>query len=65
MDWTIGDYNHANHNPVLTVNGNPGTEPIYLETKVGQPIKLDANGSHDPDGQSINYITGPNTPKQD
>jgi hypothetical protein len=55
MDWTIHDYKHSNHSPLLTVNGNPGTGPIYLDVKVGQPLILDASGSYDPDGQLIHY----------
>ena len=55
MDWTIKDYKHANHNPVLDVNGNRGTAPIYLDTAVGQPLTLDASKSHDPDGNRIRY----------
>jgi hypothetical protein len=55
MDWTVSDYKHANHNPVLVVNGNRGTAPIYLDVQVGQPQALDASGSYDPDGQSIRY----------
>ncbi|MBV8834794.1 MAG: DUF1593 domain-containing protein, partial [Acidobacteriaceae bacterium] len=55
MDWAVNDYNHANHNPVLEVNGNRGTAPIYLDVKVGQPLMLDAGGSYDPDGQRVQY----------
>jgi len=36
MDWTIADYAHANHNPVLTVNGSEGTAPIYVDGVVGK-----------------------------
>lgn len=54
MDWTIND-KHANHNPVLEVNGNRGTGPIYLDANVGQPLTLDATGSYDPNGQRIQY----------
>jgi len=55
MDWTIKDYKHANHNPVLEANGSSGTAPIYVDMTVGQPITLDATGSYDPDGQRIQY----------
>jgi cellulose-binding protein len=55
MDWTINDYKHANHSPVLQVNGNAGTGPVYIHVKVGQPVTLDASSSHDPDGQPIHY----------
>jgi hypothetical protein len=55
MDWTIADYAHANHNPVVEVNGQPGTGSITIDAEVGKPVVLDASQSHDPDGQSIRY----------
>jgi hypothetical protein len=55
MDWTIKDFDHANHNPAVVVNGKPGTAPIEIETVAGQTITLDATGSSDPDGQSLSY----------
>ncbi len=55
MDWTIADYGHANHNPVLDVNGKAGTAPIVMDAEVGQPLVLDASKSHDPDGQNLQY----------
>ena len=55
MDWTIADYRHANHRPMVEVNGQPGTAPIVIDVEVGQPIVLDASHSHDPDGQSLHY----------
>ncbi len=36
MDWTITDYSHANHSPLVEVNGQPGTTPIVIEAEVGQ-----------------------------
>lgn len=55
LDWTVNDYRHANHSPVLEVNGRRGTSPIFLDAKVGQPLTLDAAASYDPDGQRIQY----------
>jgi len=55
MDWTIADYKHANHPPVVEVNGKAGTDLILLDAEVGKPILLDASRSHDPDGQSLHY----------
>jgi hypothetical protein len=55
MNWTIQDYQHANHSPVLDVNGQVGTGPIYLDAKVGEAVILDASHSRDPDGQAIQY----------
>lgn len=55
MDWTISDYRHANHNPIVEVNGHPGTETIVIEAQVGQPVVLDAAQTRDPDGQTLHY----------
>jgi len=56
MDWTIRDYAHANHNPVVEVNGGAGTAPIMIDAKAGQPITLDASGSRDPDGNKLRFV---------
>lgn len=56
MSWTVSDFAHANHNPILEVNGQGGTQPILLTAEVGKPIVLDAGSSHDPDnGQTLHY----------
>jgi hypothetical protein len=49
MDWTIADFAHANHNPGVEVNGQPGTAPITIDAAVGTPVTLDASASSDPD----------------
>jgi hypothetical protein len=55
MDWTIQDHSHANHNPLVEVNGSAGTAPITIDAEVGKPVVLDAGGSRDPNGQSLHY----------
>jgi len=56
MDWTITDFQLANHNPVLTVNGEAGTGVVTIDAMVGKAITLDASGSTDPDaGQHLRY----------
>ena len=66
MDWTIEDFAHANHNPVIVVtdqagkdqsgNDHTGTAPIYIDAEVGKPVTLDATKSSDPDaGQKLHY----------
>ncbi len=55
MDWTIADFAHANHNPIVEVNSVSGTAPIVLDAEVGKPVVLDAGQSRDPDGQRLHY----------
>ncbi len=56
MDWTVKDFAHANHEPELVVNGVAGHETMELDAAVGQPLVLDAAGSHDRDaGQTLRY----------
>ena len=55
MDWTIKPVNAANHNPIVTVNGNAGTAPIEIAARVGVPVVLDAAGTRDPDGNVLKY----------
>lgn len=55
MDWTIKPFNQANHNPVVSVNGQVGVAPITIETTVGQPVTLYASANKDLDGNELNY----------
>jgi len=56
MQWTVTDFAHANHNPVVEVNGVGGTAPIMIDAEVGKPVTLDASRTHDPDaGQTLHY----------
>ncbi len=55
MGWTVADFAHASHNPVVEVNGQPGTAPIEIDATVGQPIVLDASRSSDPDGRGLHF----------
>ena len=55
MDWTVADYSHANHRPIVEVNGLGGTGVISIDAELGQPVTLDASRSSDPDGQSLHY----------
>lgn len=55
MEWGIKDYAAANHNPLVVVNGNSGQEAVYLDARVGETLSLSAEGSRDPDGNSLTY----------
>jgi hypothetical protein len=52
---TIADYAHANHNPLVEVNGHRGTSPVQMDVETGKPVLLDASQSKDPDGQPLHY----------
>jgi Cellulose-binding Sde182, nucleoside hydrolase-like domain/Cellulose-binding protein Sde0182, C-terminal domain len=55
MDWTIKDFQHANHPPNLVVNGIPGKDYLTINAAVGQAVSLSAAGSSDPDGNQLQY----------
>jgi len=55
LDWSIKDAKGANHNPDVVVNGRRGREPVEVEALVGQPLKLDAAGTTDPDGDALRF----------
>ncbi len=55
MTWTVADFAHANHNPLVVVNGKAGTAPLELDVTAGQTVTLDAAGTTDPDGQRLQY----------
>ncbi len=54
MAWSA-DAAHANHNPVVVVNGSDGKAPITIDATVGTPITLDASATRDPDGNALTY----------
>lgn len=56
IDWTIKPAAAANHQPVAVVNGDERVGPVFIETKAGKPVVLDASRSHDRDrGQRLRY----------
>jgi hypothetical protein len=63
MDWTINDYEEANHYPQISLNKNDN-----ITVKPGQIIKLDASKSTDPDNNSLSYkwyfYSGPSSVNQ-
>jgi hypothetical protein len=56
IDWgAVGDFAAANHQPVAVVNGERGKTPIYLKARVGETFELRADGSSDPDSNTLSY----------
>lgn len=50
MDWTIKDYENANHPPVPKIEGD-----TIIAAKQKDKIILSAKGSSDPDGDALSY----------
>ena len=50
MDWTINNFENANHAPVAKLN-----HENEIEVKSGEEIHLDASVSEDPDGDKLSY----------
>jgi hypothetical protein len=50
MDWTIKPYNEANHPPVIKLKTAKS-----LTAKAGEKVLLSAEGTTDPDGNSLSY----------
>jgi hypothetical protein len=55
MDWSVKPPNAANHNPEVVVNGQKGTAPLEITTRVGERVTLDATGTRDRDGNALRY----------
>jgi hypothetical protein len=56
MDWSVtGNYAEANHHPVAVVNGDTSRRVLGVSAAPGSTVKLDANGSSDPDRNALNY----------
>ncbi len=56
MDWSIqSSYSSANHHPLPVVNGNEAEAVTYMTASAGSQVSLSANGSSDPDGNSLSY----------
>ena len=53
MDWAKDG--KGNRNPVVSINGEDGINPITIEGKAGEKIRLDASKSYDPDKDGLNY----------
>lgn len=50
IDWTVMDYAQANHPPVAAID-----HPDRMTARSGEPVRLSAAGSSDPDGDSLSF----------
>ena len=56
MIWSVkSNYKDANHNPVAVVNGDASKNVVRLKAPGGGKVALSAEGSSDPDGDSLKY----------
>lgn len=56
MDWSITDkYEDANHHPVAVLNGDKSKQVLEMTAQAGKKIELNANGSSDPDNNSLTF----------
>lgn len=54
MDWCVADdFKKANHNPIAVLNGDKTRNVLELTAKVGDTVKLSAEGTSDPDGDAV------------
>jgi len=54
MDWcATGDVRKANHAPVAVLNGDRSKTICHIQAKPGDTVRLCAQGSADPDGNTI------------
>jgi hypothetical protein len=54
MNWCVADdFKKANHNPIVVVNGDQTTDILKLSAKGGDTISLSAEGTRDPDGNTV------------
>ncbi len=56
MDWSIiSNYKDANHHPVAVLSGNKTRSVLQMNASAGDKVELNAEGSTDPDGNTISY----------
>ncbi|GAA0553640.1 hypothetical protein FHS83_001641 [Rhizomicrobium palustre] len=56
INWTLTDkFSGANHAPKAVLNGDTGFAPLQLRAKYGEAVKFSAEGSSDPDKNTLSY----------
>lgn len=54
MQWA--EEGKGNHNPQVVVNNKKGVQPICIQAKAGETIRLDASKSKDADGDGLSFL---------
>ena len=54
MQWA--EEGMGNHNPQVVVNNKKGVQPIFIQAKAGETIRLDASKSKDADGDGLSFL---------
>ncbi|KAI8713670.1 hypothetical protein NCS52_01311900 [Fusarium sp. LHS14.1] len=56
IQWTLSpSLSAANHHPVIIINGSSEVGPLFVDVKASGSLILDANGSYDPDGDTLEF----------
>ena len=55
MDWCVRPFDQANHEPVVVLNGDRTRKVIEIAADPGGEVKLNAQGSSDPDGGKLAF----------
>ncbi|MEJ5367234.1 MAG: nucleoside hydrolase-like domain-containing protein [Bryobacteraceae bacterium] len=55
MDWCVQPPEKANHNPLAVLNGDRTKNVLSVSASPGQPVRLSAAGSSDPDGHALRF----------
>lgn len=56
MQWSIhSQFSKANHQPVITVNGEKKLSPLYIDADAGSTLDFDASDTYDPDGDELTF----------
>ena len=56
MDWSVTpNPSKANHFPIAVLNGDVTRQILDMSVKTGEQLSLSANGSSDPDGNTLHY----------
>ncbi|CAN5296317.1 hypothetical protein BH23BAC1_BH23BAC1_41940 [soil metagenome] len=55
LQYSVKNPDEVNHEPVAVINGDTSNKILKINSPANKTIKLNAEGSHDPDGDKISY----------